>query len=186
LAECKYCKAKAYGNVCDPCADRIEANAEAMSRLHKPIGCPKCGSACEGNDPKCPMGITRPVAPTPYPDNNPKSVVGTKKPGTWAIPPVAILHLGAAMEDGVAKYGLVNWRSNSVAASVYGNAIDRHMLAWRDGQNNAADSGKHHLAHVMACCAILLDAEAQGVLIDDRGTPGKVAEIIEAWTKKTG
>lgn len=160
---CKYCKKLAVGDVCGDCAKRINENVEAMNRLPKPLD----------------------TLSTPYPDSNPKSAVGTKKPGTWAIPPVAILHLGAAMDDGVAKYGLVNWRSNSVAASVYGNAIDRHMLAWRDGQDNAADSGKHHLAHVMACCAILLDAEAQGVLIDDRGTPGKAASIIEAWTKKT-
>ncbi len=103
-----------------------------------------------------------------YPDDNPKTIVGRAKPALRAIPPIAILHLGGAMGEGESKYGRFNWRDKTVTSSVYYDAIQRHLLAWWDGENNASDSGRHHLAHVMACCAILLDAEAASKLNDDR------------------
>jgi hypothetical protein len=118
------------------------------------------------------------------PDTNPKTRVGLTKPSLRGIPSSALLHLGGAMHDGIAKYGQFNWREHAVSASVYEDAMWRHLLAWRDGENLAADSGRHHLAHVMACCAILLDADAMGKLNDDRGLPGNAPEIIAAWTKK--
>lgn len=119
-----------------------------------------------------------------YPDDNPKTVIGTKKPPTRSIPPIAVLHLGGAMEDGARKYGRFNWRDRSVTSSVYYDAIQRHLLSWWDGERNAADSGKHHLAHVMACCAILLDAEDVGNLNDDRRTDGGAARLVAAWTEQ--
>lgn len=132
-----------------------------------------------------------------YPDNNPKSIIGITKPGFHAIPPVALmvmaqalggsydsfmsippvalLHLGMGMEDGRRKYGIVNWRSNSVAASVYYNAALRHGFGFRDGENYAADSHVHHLGHFLSCGGIILDAMSGGNLIDDRGHPGTFA-----------
>jgi hypothetical protein len=44
----------------------------------------------------------------------------------------------------------------------------RHIEAWFNGEQQAQDSHVHHLAHAMACMAILLDAEACGMLNDDR------------------
>lgn len=118
-----------------------------------------------------------------YPDNNPKTAVGALKPSLHAIPPSAMLHLGAAMEDGKNKYGLTNWREKTVSASVYYDAALRHLLSWWDGEDVASDSKIHHLGHVMACCAIIIDAEAQGQdsLNDDRpSVAGKAAELIAA------
>jgi hypothetical protein len=57
------------------------------------------------------------------------------------------------------------------------------MLAWLDGEDNAEDSGQHHLGHALACIAIILDAEATGNLADDRPTPGAAAKLIKAFTK---
>jgi len=121
-----------------------------------------------------------------YPDDNPKTVIGLSKPSTWAIPGVALLHLGKAMADGMRKYGLMNWRTKKVSSSVYFDAIERHLIAWKDGENLAADSGCHHLAHVMACCAILLDADANGSLNDDRPVAGPAGDVIKAWTTLPG
>jgi hypothetical protein len=123
---------------------------------------------------------------TTYPDNNPKSVIGLTKPSFHAIPASALLHLGAAMADGKRKYGLTNWRGNSVAASVYFDAKFRHMFAWWDAREELApDSLVHHLGHDMACSAILLDAIATGNLIDDRPeVPGAFVEMVKAWTIK--
>jgi hypothetical protein len=73
-----------------------------------------------------------------------------------------------AHQLGADKYGPWNWRDNSVAASVYINAILRHVKAWQESEDIDPESGVSHLGHVMACCGILLDAQAVGNLIDDR------------------
>jgi hypothetical protein len=44
----------------------------------------------------------------------------------------------------------------------------RHIFDWFEGQERASDSKVHHLGHVIACATILLDAQANGNLIDDR------------------
>lgn len=117
------------------------------------------------------------------PDTNPKTRFGMSKPGIYAIPPVALLHCGAGMNDGCVKYGLTNWREHEVSASVYYNAAFRHMAAWWDGERVASDSGVHHLGHVMACCAILLDAEHMGKLNDDRpAIPGPFSRVVAEMT----
>ena len=53
-----------------------------------------------------------------YPDDNPKTVHGLTKPSTFAIPPIAILHLGQAMDNGRQKYGLMNWRERQGSGTV--------------------------------------------------------------------
>lgn len=117
---------------------------------------------------------------------DPKAAVGIGKPGVADVPPLAILHLGAAMADGAQKYGRMNWRSTSVDAGVYYNAALRHLLAWWDGEQVASDSGLPHLAHAMASLAILLDAEAQGVLHDDRPRPAGMAPAYIAAKSRRG
>ena len=116
---------------------------------------------------------------------NPKDLIGVTKPPVAASPPVAILNLGKAMQDGKEKYGHMNWRETNVRSDVYYNAMMRHLLQWFDGEDRAEDSNCHHLAHVMACCAILLDAEASGSLIDDRPTSSKVASRYIKENTKT-
>jgi hypothetical protein len=115
---------------------------------------------------------------------NPKTRLGQKKPSITAVPATALLHCALAMMDGERKYGLYNWREKDVPARIYVDAMFRHMSAWADGEECAEDSGVHHLGHVMACCAIVLDAQAQGVLIDDRGIPGKFAEVLKEMSDK--
>ena len=123
--------------------------------------------------------MTSPTKPEGYPDNNPKTAVGVSKAPLHFIPPVSLVHLGLAMEDGGHKYGLMNWREFTVSSSVYYDAIFRHLLAWWDGEDAAPDSGVHHLGHVMACCAIILDAEASTRLNDDRPKiEGFVADLL--------
>lgn len=121
-----------------------------------------------------------------YPDNNPKTVQGLKKPTLVPIPPAALIHLGRAMQNGAVKYGRMNWRTNSVAATIYYDAVLRHMLAWLDGEDIAEDSGVHHLAHAMAGIAIVLDALETGNLIDDRPTKGAVPRMIKELTNANG
>jgi hypothetical protein len=114
-----------------------------------------------------------------YPDDNPKTVQGQAKPAFDAIPPSSLVPLGAAMQDGKRKYGLMNWREKPVTISTYYNAALRHLMSFWDGENVAQDSGVHHLGHVMACCAILYDAQRMGTLNDDRGIPGSFPDDVQ-------
>lgn len=116
------------------------------------------------------------------PDSNPKSAVGQLKAPLRLVPPVAIARCAEAFGDGAIKYGPYNWREKGVALSVYYEACMRHLGYYWDGENVASDSKVHHLAHAMACIAIILDAEAIGKLIDDRPFPGGMAAICdEIW-----
>lgn len=113
-----------------------------------------------------------------YPDNNPKSIEGAKKPQLHLIPPSAMLAEARVFELGARKYGAYNWRENSVAATVYQSAALRHLLAWFDGEDIDKESGESHLAHARACMGILLDADITGNLVDDRPFNGFCSEVL--------
>ena len=116
------------------------------------------------------------------PDDNPKTRYGVAKPAMSVVPPDALIHLMRAMANGAAKYGAFNWRDRNVSSSVYYDAALRHLMAWFDGEEVASDSGVHHLGHVMACCAILLDAAENGGLNDNRPKPGRFGALVEKFT----
>ena len=99
---------------------------------------------------------------------NPKDLIGNTKVSITKLPQVAIVHGAMAMMDGAKKYGPYNWRAKKVVASIYIDAAMRHLAIWFEGQETASDSKVHHLGHAIACCAILLDAQATGNLVDDR------------------
>lgn len=102
------------------------------------------------------------------PGVNPKDLIGRTKPGMGHVPPGPLYEVALAFDDGAAKYGAFNWRAKPVLASVYHDACKRHLDSWFHGENAASDSGIHHLAHAIACLTIILDAEQQGSLKDDR------------------
>jgi hypothetical protein len=110
---------------------------------------------------------------------NPKDSLGIKKVSITKLPMVGIAHGSHAMMYGADKYGPYNWRDNAVIASIYIDATMRHLMAWFDQKEELAqDSGVHHLGHVLANMAILLDAQETGNLIDDRPHSGKAAEVL--------
>lgn len=117
-------------------------------------------------------------------DTNPKTIYGQAKPSIALVPGPAVIHIANAFADGATKYGPANWRDDPVSTSTYINAALRHLLSYYDGERDAADSGVHHLAHAAACLCIILDAEEQGTLVDDRPTAGRSATVIKRLTKK--
>ena len=117
-------------------------------------------------------------APAPLADTNPKTAYGKAKPPMQYVPPVALLELGLVMEHGASKYGPMNWREDPITASTYYDALMRHAFQYWDGNDRDLESKQKHLAHIMACCAILLDAEASGTLIDDRPEKGSAELFI--------
>lgn len=101
-------------------------------------------------------------------DTNPKDVIGVTKVPLSLCSPIAKAHWAAAQFLGKIKYGAFNWRGCGVRASVYLDAMDRHRDSYLSGERVDPVDGTHHLGNVMACCAILLEAEARGNLVDDR------------------
>lgn len=108
---------------------------------------------------------------------NPKDLIGSKKISITKFPAAAIIHGAHAMMNGASKYGPYNWRSNDVIASIYVDAAFRHLFAWFEREETAEDSGVHHLGHALATIGILLDAQENGNLIDDR--PKQDKEVIK-------
>jgi hypothetical protein len=117
-------------------------------------------------------------------DNNPKTRLGSLKVPMHLIPPSAKIHLALALEDGAGKYGPYNWREEKISASVYRGAMERHGDGWWDGEDLAGDSGVLHLAHIMACCALLIDAAECGMLIDDRPANGSASRLLQEYHQR--
>lgn len=109
-----------------------------------------------------------------YPDDNPKTVVGLSKPSVFAIPPSAVLEEGKAMAQGRAEYGVLNWRAKRITFSTYYDAIMRHLLALRDGEDIDPKSGAMHLGHIRANAGLMIDAIEHDMMTDDRHVAGQV------------
>ena len=121
---------------------------------------------------------------TGYKDNNPKTLVGASKVPLHLVPPSAKHFLAEALGDGARKYGPYNWRDSKISISTCKAAMERHMDAFWDGEDYAADSGVHHVAHAMACCALILDAMSIDMLVDDRPTPGATPILQKEYVTK--
>lgn len=101
---------------------------------------------------------------------NPKHVQAQKE-GKLPLEylPWELLPLDAkAHKHGADKYGVRNWRIDEILASTYEGAMMRHFLAWARGEDTDPDSGLPHLIHLRANCAVVLDAQAHGKMVDDR------------------
>lgn len=131
------------------------------------------------NAPSSPVVITKKPTPT-----NPKDLVGITKVQLNLVPASSLIYQALAMEDGAKKYGPFNWRDQKIQGSIYIAAVLRHLFAWMDGEDNASDSQKPHLAHALAGLGILIDALETGNLIDDRPKAGAAAKLIAATAKK--
>lgn len=117
--------------------------------------------------------------------SNPKDSVGILKPPLSCVPTGAIFRIGAAMNEGARKYGRHNYRAVGVRASVYYDALMRHMMAWWDGEDIDDESGLCHVDKAAACLVVLMDAQINGKLTDDRPPASapylpQLTQVIEA------
>jgi len=113
---------------------------------------------------------------------NPKDVLGSSKVPLHLWPTTATVMGSLALLDGACKYGRSNWREAGVRSSIYFDAALRHLFAYWEGQDNDSDSGLPHLAHALACMAILIDAKGAGKLNDDRAYPGGYLSVLAEAT----
>lgn len=117
---------------------------------------------------------------------NPKTLMGVAKvPVLSVVPPASIIAQAIAMRygahfapkaDGTRGYGPYNWRDQPIEAHVYIDAAMRHLMQWWDGddyENIRDEQGDYidqvsHLAFALATIGILIDAQANNTLIDNR------------------
>lgn len=99
---------------------------------------------------------------------NPKDAAATTRIPLWLLSPIAKAHWAIAQFAGLLKYGAWNWRQAGVRSSVYISAIERHIDAWKSGEELDPIDSTHHLGNIMASAAILLEAQECGKLVDDR------------------
>jgi hypothetical protein len=112
---------------------------------------------------------------------NPKDAIGSTKLPFDLVPESATAHLTTAFLEGALKYGRYNWRAKGVRSSIYYSAMRRHMSKWWNGEDKDKKTRINHLASVMACCAIILDAECCDKLNDDRPPRAPVSELIDEF-----
>lgn len=90
------------------------------------------------------------------------------------IPPEAHLALARVLQQGAERYGEHNWEAG-IGFNRLGNALQRHLLAWRMGEDIDPESGLPHLDHVFCNAMFLAVLNARGrVDCDDRYRPEKV------------
>jgi len=116
--------------------------------------------------------------------SNPKDRIGITKVPLHLLPITALAQQSLAHLDGSLKYGEYNWRNETVSASVYVAAMMRHALKYYTGETFDTDSGIHHLAHVAACCNILMDAQEFDMLVDDRQKHPQLAEFLNSMSEE--
>lgn len=113
---------------------------------------------------------------------NPKDAIGSDKLPLHLWPQTASILGCLGFLDGALKYGRSNYRAIGVRSSIYYDACSRHLTKWFEGEDVDGDSGLPHLAHALACLAIIVDAQASGKLNDDRMYPGGTIKMIEDLT----
>ena len=114
---------------------------------------------------------------------NPKDIIGSAKLPLHLWPESATVLGTLGLLEGALKYGRGNWREAGVRASIYKDALERHVSAWFEGEEKDPDSGLPHLAHALACLAIIVDAQMCGKLVDDRQYNGEgYRKFVDRYT----
>ena len=102
------------------------------------------------------------------PNVNPKQQFGMSKLPMHLASPLATAYMAIGLGNGALKYGTANFKATPVLASIYIAGLKRHVDAWLEGEENDPDDGAPHLGAALANLAIIIEARANGTLIDDR------------------
>jgi len=111
----------------------------------------------------------KPLEPLTIDDLNKLSIVDTTKGRKFdsdkleygLIPPLALKALVEVLTFGAQKYERGNWMYVPDAKRRYFDALQRHVWAWKEGEQIDPESGKHHLAHAMCCIAFLYEHDVK-------------------------
>ena len=73
------------------------------------------------------------------------------------IPASSFIALAEVLTYGAKKYGANSWQGLPDFENRYYGALLRHLIAWREGELNDAESGLPHLWHAIANIAFLIE-----------------------------
>ncbi len=112
---------------------------------------------------------------------NPKEACGVIKNPYSTISQAVMAEVGIAMLEGARKYGRHNYRTTNITASIYYDAVRRHIDAWWEGEDIDPDTGIHHVTKTIASLTVLRDSMIQNKIYDDRPpkTPPEHREYIK-------
>jgi hypothetical protein len=89
------------------------------------------------------------------------------KPPVALVPAELMLGAARAFAFGEKKYSAHNWRKG-VPACEYYSALQRHLLAWIEGESQDRESGYSHMDHAAACLAMLMQTLKDRPDLDNR------------------
>lgn len=101
-------------------------------------------------------------------NSNPKDACGIAKVPVSTVPARVTAEVGLALLEGALKYGRHNFRIAGVRASVYYDAVFRHLGAWWEGQDIDPESGLSHVTKAIAGLMVLRDSMLAKNWTDDR------------------
>lgn len=101
-------------------------------------------------------------------ESNPKDALGIKKAPMSTVSMPVMMEIGTAMLEGGLKYGRHNYRAIGIRASVYYDALMRHVGAWWEGEDIDPASGLNHIVKALATLVVMRDAMIQDKMCDDR------------------
>jgi hypothetical protein len=77
------------------------------------------------------------------------------------LPPLALEETVKVLTFGAQKYERDNWQVVPDSKRRYFDALQRHVWAWKQGEQMDTESGIHHLAHAMCCLMFLYEHDVK-------------------------
>ena len=90
------------------------------------------------------------------------------------VPPNALKATVEILTFGAEKYEPDNWKWVPDSKRRYFDAAQRHLWAWKSGEQNDQESGKNHLAHALCCLMFLYEHDTINFLDN-----GEVNETVK-------
>ena len=77
------------------------------------------------------------------------------------IPPLAMREMVKVLTFGAEKYEPDNWKNVPDSKRRYFDAMERHVWAWKSGEQDDPETGINHLAHAMCCLMFLYEHDVK-------------------------
>jgi hypothetical protein len=90
------------------------------------------------------------------------------------VPPNALKATVEILTFGAEKYEPDNWKWVPDSKRRYFDAAQRHLWAWKSGEQNDQETGKNHLAHALCCLMFLYEHDTINFLDN-----GEVNEAVK-------
>ena len=103
--------------------------------------------------------------------NNEKALkFDEEKPRMDLVPAGAQLEIAKVFTFGAKKYADHNWRKGFNWGRLIAS-LERHIAAFKEGEDNDPESGMPHMAHAGCCVMMLLEHQLKNYGTDDRYAP---------------